>query len=365
MDLNDGLRRLAVRGGDLTEVRTELDRLLRRAIGYDIAAISTVDPATLLWTSCFVTGIGYDGGGERERIIFDLEFRDADLNGYARLANAAVPVAGLHQATGGRISEAVRYEPLLRELGVIDEARVMLRSRNGCWGSLTLYRRAPAPPFGTAELTALAGAVPLIADLFRLTLLRAALAVPDGVEQPPGMLLVRSGGRVETLSTQARVWLEAVDDRGRIPSAVWSVAAAAQAGNAPATAALPARGGRWVVLHGSPIEGSDDRVALIIEGARPAVLAGVVARAYDLTAREREVTALTAQGRSTRQMAGVLGISPFTVQDHLKAVFTKTGTHSRGELVAALHTRHYAPKAAAGAAPSPYGWYLDDGMPAE
>ncbi|MEV4379510.1 helix-turn-helix transcriptional regulator [Streptosporangium sp. NPDC049644] len=360
MDLHEGLRRIAVRGGDLTEVRTELDRLLRRVIGYDIAAISTVDPATLLWTSCFVTGIGHEGGADRERIIFDLEFRDADLNGYTRLANAAVPVAGLHQATGGRISEAARYEPLLRELGICDEARVMLRSRNGCWGSLTLYRCTPSPPFGAAELAALTGAVSLIADLFRLTLLRAALDVAEGIEDPPGMLLVRSGGEVETLSTQARTWLEAIDDRGRIPSVVRSVVAAAQAGNGPATAALPARGGRWVVLHGSPIEGSADRVALIVEGARPAVLGQIIARAYDLTSREREVTALAAQGRSTRQMAAVLGISPFTVQDHLKAVFAKTGTHSRGELVASLHTQHYAPRVAAGAAPSPYGWYLDD-----
>nr|WP_062341686.1 helix-turn-helix transcriptional regulator [Herbidospora sakaeratensis] len=362
MDLHDGLRRLAVRGGDLTEVRTELDRLLRRAVGYDVAAISTVDPATLLWTSCFVTGIDQEGGGERERVIFDLEFRDADLNGYARLASAAVPVAGLHQATGGRISAAARYEPLLRDLGFGDEARVMLRSRNGCWGSLTLYRRTPSPPFGPVELTLLAGAVPLIADLFRLTLLRAALDVAGGHDEPPGMLVVRAGGVVETVSTQARAWLDAVDDRGRIPSAVWSVAAAARAGNRPATAALPSRGGRWVVLHGSPIEGSADRVALIVEGARPAVLGQVIARAYDLTAREREVTALAAQGRSTRQMAADLGISPFTVQDHLKAVFTKTGTHSRGELVASLHSRHYAPRTAAGASPSPYGWYLDDGV---
>ncbi|MER6174131.1 hypothetical protein [Streptosporangium sp. NPDC001681] len=65
MDLREGLRRIAVRGGDFTEVRTELDRLLRRVIGYDIAAISTVDPATLLWTSCFVTGIGHEGGAVR------------------------------------------------------------------------------------------------------------------------------------------------------------------------------------------------------------------------------------------------------------------------------------------------------------
>jgi len=79
-----------------------------------------------------------------------------------------------------------------------------------------------------------------------------------------------------------------------------------------------------------------------------------------VTPREREVTAFAAQGRSTKQIASALGISPFTVQDHLKAVFAKVGVQSRAELVAALYVRHYEPRRTAGSTPGPYGWYLDD-----
>ena len=82
--------------------------------------------------------------------------------------------------------------------------------------------------------------------------------------------------------------------------------------------------------------------------------------AYGLTPREREVTSFAAQGRSTKQIASALGISPFTVQDHLKAVFAKVGVQSRAELVAALYVRHYEPRRTAGSTPGPYGWYLDD-----
>ncbi|MEU8125490.1 helix-turn-helix transcriptional regulator [Spirillospora sp. NPDC049024] len=363
MELLDRIHRLAARGDDLTRVRAEVDRLLRRAVGYDIAAVSTVDPATLLWTSCFVSGLDPQGSAERERVLFGLEFEGGDPNGYAELAAAASPVASLHRATGGDLSRARRYRLLLRGLDVVDEARVVLRSREGCWGSLTLYRRAPATPFTDDELTLLAAVSTPIADLFRLTLLRAALAAPDGLDHPPGMLLVTAAGEVEVSSADARAWLEAVDDRGRLPSALRAVAAAASSGDGLARAALPARDGRWVVLHGSPAsggEGAADRVAVIIEGARPAVLSEVIAGAYGLTPRERQITGLAAQGRSTRQMAAALGISPFTVQDHLKAVFGKTGVRSRGELVAALYSRHYAPRAAASTAPGPYGWYLDE-----
>ena len=68
---------------------------------------------------------------------------------------------------------------------------------------------------------------------------------------------------------------------------------------------------------------------MIIEGARPIVLSDVIASAHGLTPRERDVTGLAALGRSTRQIANELDISPFTVADHLKSVFSKVGVQSR------------------------------------
>jgi DNA-binding CsgD family transcriptional regulator len=154
-----------------------------------------------------------------------------------------------------------------------------------------------------------------------------------------------------------------LDDRGRVPSAVRVVAAAAASGDGLARAALPTRDGRWVVLHGSRV-GEGGGVAVVVEGARPVVISEVIAGALGLSPRERDVCGLAAQGRTTRQMAQALGISPFTVQDHLKAVFAKTGVQTRAELVAMLYLQHYEPQRDAGAVPGPYGWYLDDAVPA-
>ena len=50
-----------------------------------------------------------------------------------------------------------------------------------------------------------------------------------------------------------------------------------------------------------------------------------------------------AQGFSTNEVADRLRVSAYTVQDHLKAVFEKSGTGSRGELVARLFFDHDAP----------------------
>jgi DNA-binding NarL/FixJ family response regulator len=45
---------------------------------------------------------------------------------------------------------------------------------------------------------------------------------------------------------------------------------------------------------------------------------------------------LLAHGRSDGQIAGALLLSPYTVQDHIKSPFEKTGVSSRREVVAFL-----------------------------
>ncbi len=57
------------------------------------------------------------------------------------------------------------------------------------------------------------------------------------------------------------------------------------------------------------------------------------ANRHDLSPRQREVVQLLVEGLTTVAMADALGISTHTVRDHLKHLYRKTGSNSRGELL--------------------------------
>jgi DNA-binding NarL/FixJ family response regulator len=106
--------------------------------------------------------------------------------------------------------------------------------------------------------------------------------------------------------------------------------------------AVPGRSG-WITLHASLPEGRAGSVAVVLDRtARPETTA-VRLETYGVTAREREVAALIAQGCSNAEIATTLVVSPYTVQDHIKSLFEKTGVSSRRELVARIFLDDYMP----------------------
>ncbi len=93
------------------------------------------------------------------------------------------------------------------------------------------------------------------------------------------------------------------------------------AGRAASARSAAARGRAWLAS---------------CEGARPATLAGG-AIADDLTAREREVALLAADGLRSRDIAERLVVSVRTVDNQLQRAYRKLGVHRREELAGVLH----------------------------
>jgi DNA-binding CsgD family transcriptional regulator len=83
---------------------------------------------------------------------------------------------------------------------------------------------------------------------------------------------------------------------------------------------------------------------VIIEEARPAEIAPLIMGAHGLSPREARITSLVLPGLSTKEISSELYLSPYTVQDHLKAIFAKFGVRSRREVVAAIFNQYHWPR---------------------
>ncbi|MBI0377491.1 helix-turn-helix transcriptional regulator [Streptomyces albiflaviniger] len=115
------------------------------------------------------------------------------------------------------------------------------------------------------------------------------------------------------------------------------MAAAARAGRGEeAYLRVRARTGRRLSLWGSTLNGEPDNSASVVIQLTPvSEVTRTLARAYELTAREREILEqVIFSGRSSTGIASALTMSQYTVQEHLKSIFAKFGVRSRGQLVA-------------------------------
>ena len=86
------------------------------------------------------------------------------------------------------------------------------------------------------------------------------------------------------------------------------------------------RGSAEAPEGGQAAEAADKSASLDETAAR-------LAREHSLTAREEQVVALVACGRSAVYIAGELGIAPETVRSYLKSAYPKLGVHSKQELI--------------------------------
>jgi DNA-binding CsgD family transcriptional regulator len=84
-------------------------------------------------------------------------------------------------------------------------------------------------------------------------------------------------------------------------------------------------------LLGQMLASAAGRVAL--RCALPSALDGPH-HEVSLSERETEITALICGGKQNKQVAWLLGISEFTVENHLRRIYRKLGIHSRSALVA-------------------------------
>lgn len=370
--VRDRVERICRSATDPLALYRDVVPVIGRAVPSDLWCGLLLDPATVMNTGGY-----HDEGLPLEVLprLLELEVGGHDVNQLITLARDRTGVSTLHRRTRGRPESSARYRDVMVPSGMGPELRAVLRDRGRPWGAFAFFRAAGAPDFSEAEIELVAALAPDIAAAVRRTLLVSEIAHRDA-EEGPGMAVLRVDGsqvEVELASRAARVLLDQMPDTrlGEVPvGIVMLVSRLIAAGGRRQAARVRLRTGRWMSVQVDVLEraGTDgperawadgpERLSLVIEPVAPYELAEVIADAYGLTAREREVTRLVVAGHSNPEVAAALSISLTTVQDHLKKVFAKLGVRSRHELTARMFFDQYLPRQLAQVPVGGDGWYL-------
>jgi DNA-binding CsgD family transcriptional regulator len=327
---------------------------LRSAMPIDAMVLAATDPDTLLGIGA---GIVHDMPEAVCAPFWEYEFEVPDFNKFTDLARASRQVADLHAATGGRPERSARWREFRTIMDAGAELRATFNAGGRGWGLLHLNRAGTARGFSDEEVAFVATIAPVVGRALRQSLIShpASSAAARG----PGMAIVDAGNRLVSATPEALAWFDDLESIHRVPDPVFGhevpseVTVAAQDARARAALGLPGaatrtrartRSGVWLLIHASCLRGADGapaHAAVVIEPAKASEVAPLIVDAYELTPREVDVTCALARGLTTNEIAAQLHLSRYTVQDHLKAVYEKTGVSSRGELVAKMFADHY------------------------
>lgn len=303
-----------------------------------------VDPATLFATNGF-----HDEGIPQELLprLLEIEYGEEDVALVPALARSAVGVTTMHEATQGDPARSPRWRDVLVPAGLAHELRAVFRDADTVWGAMALFRSADVADFTTEEVEYFRRIGPIVARGFRSVVARQHLDYGDDAREAGILVLAGDALEIVTATPAARSWLAELDDCQQIGQLPTSVVGAARGARRRRTrgsvaARVRTRSGRWLTITAECTDSSPTSdVGVVVQPSRPAEVAQIVGAAFGLTAREREVVLLVASGQTNQEIARHLGLSRYTVVDHLKNVFAKLGVASRGELTSRLYQDYY------------------------
>ncbi len=307
--------------------------LLRRVVPFEAAVISPFDPKTGLIAGSIKIGLPDDAYPSFAHYEYRVEASDT----FSAIATRDDPLALLSDETGGDKLASARYREFQSPvLGLEHEARLAGVIGGELWGGLAIHREPGPRDFDADEAELLRSFAPILAAGMRW-----GQASFKRMQRPAhGVAVVDELGRIVARTDDAAVLLKELDPSGRravpIP-VVTAVVTARIGGTAEVRVQAPGRG--WIRVRGSLLTdaaGGTRAVAVSLDTVAGDDAAVLTMAALGLSRREQEVVELVIDGASTAAIADRLHLSPYTVQDHLKAVFGKAEVRSRRELVARL-----------------------------
>lgn len=332
------LREVLVPGAGVEDTGAALSHVVSPVVAHDALRLVVMNPS--LGVGSTALGFWHGYGPDLGRELMTIGSRGANYPQLARLARQNVPVL-----VADRRFRASAYDRLLARYGVGEELCLVLRDARGVWGLLGLLRAAGGRAFDTDDRHRIAAVGPPLIAAVRGYVTTGPIA-PTGRGLPPGMLVVDAEGKIAAMTPQARQRQVLMAQRQGAPDWLIEYCYASLSFEAREHARDPRRRyprvctpsivhGEWTAIEAQPL-GDEGDVAIVIQRATGELLVPAFCDWYGITTREQQVVRHLQDGTAPKQIARLLDLSVHTVNDHLRAIFRKTGASGRDELMAAI-----------------------------
>jgi DNA-binding CsgD family transcriptional regulator len=163
-------------------------------------------------------------------------------------------------------------------------------------------------------------------------------------ESNRGIIVLTGQGRVRLMTDCARKWLQKYyglfDGRHtyRLPEDLWRWVCQQQSVLAPQDAVPPSRTPLVIEREGQQLvvrlltDQAEGQMFLLLEEQGP-IMSPALLASLGLTKREHEILYWLAQGKTNKEIAQVLGLSPHTIRSRLEDVYSKLGVSARAGAV--------------------------------
>ncbi|WP_143174499.1 response regulator transcription factor [Streptoalloteichus hindustanus] len=327
---------VAADASTMADVAAEMTRHLARAVPHEGYLLIGLDPIT--YGGSFRGQHNSYSGAMVRRLSHDFVYHD----GWG-LLDDPLPVRVHGGETGHRLPDYFR--PRLREMtaeGVGSEMGLPLIHHGRTVGALLLLRENGSRPFSFDDARHLRQFRDPFASALRHFVASKPLRRARPPARPPGVVVVGADDTIRAATASAWHVLGAFvspeerDDEQEVFSSVWKIVYLVRRTGAPAVTHVPSPFG-WLALDAQPLAGQNaGDIAVTLEPATGEALLPTIAAWYHLTPREQGVVRALLRGEPTRRVARDLHLSPHTLNDHMKAIYRKTGVTSRDELIAGL-----------------------------
>lgn len=329
-------------GASYEELSEAISRTVAAVVPHDGLRLVGTSPTAGFGPASF--GFWHEFDPDLGMALLHLAFAGEDPCSMEYLARRSLPVGVVGTGRGRRHRPA---REVLAAHGVGSELRLLLRDAAGVWGMLELLRTQDGRPFDDHDANRATQLGSMLIAVLRGHV-TAGPTSPATPRIPTGVIIVGPDHITRAATPQARRWREQLQARQRAPdftAAPYCTGLSMQARRhardprttAPLVVGPAASYGRWVACHAQPLtDGGSEDTAIIIETATSEQLLPSFCDWYRITARESQVIEHLLDATAPKQIARRLGLSTYTVNDHLKAIFRKTGVSGRDELLAAL-----------------------------